>query len=103
MKTIKSTIQLVFLPGFRVAPMCPYFNMLPLARLETRQKSIALLADFKIFIALMFGLSPVRPGTKVDFQGHLEGRNIFHNLLCHVHELVFFPVRGFKNYFIMYG
>ena len=54
METIKSTIQLVFLPGFRVAPICTYFNMLTLARLETRQKSGALLIDFKIFITLIW-------------------------------------------------
>ena len=52
METIKSTIQLVFLPGFRVAPICTYFNMLTLARLETRQKSGALLVDFKISMTL---------------------------------------------------
>jgi len=53
METIKSTIQLVFLPGFRVAPMGTYSNMLPLARLETRQKFGALLVDFKISMALI--------------------------------------------------
>jgi len=52
MKTIKSTIQLVFLHGFRVAPICTYSNMLPLTRLETKQKSGALLVDFKIPMAL---------------------------------------------------
>jgi len=36
MEAIKCTIQLVFLPAFRVTPMGIYFNMLPLVRLETR-------------------------------------------------------------------
>ncbi|WP_232364036.1 hypothetical protein [Desulforapulum autotrophicum] len=52
METIKGTIQLVFLPVFCVTSMRTYFNMLPLTRLETRQKSGVGLAYFKISMTL---------------------------------------------------
>jgi hypothetical protein len=52
METIKSTIQLVFLPVFFVALMGTDFNMPPLMRLENEQKFGALLVDFNISMAL---------------------------------------------------
>ncbi|ACN17383.1 hypothetical protein HRM2_43270 [Desulforapulum autotrophicum HRM2] len=56
METIKCTIQLVFLPVFCVMSMRTYFNMLPLTRLETRQKSGVGLAHFKISMTLKRGI-----------------------------------------------
>ncbi|WP_165477789.1 hypothetical protein [Desulfobacter hydrogenophilus] len=57
METIKSTMQLVFLPGFCVASMRRQPNIFALTRLETRQKSVALLVDFKISMTLKEELS----------------------------------------------
>jgi len=45
-------LQLVFLLAFCVAAMGTYFNMLPLPRLETKQKSFVDLVHFKISMAL---------------------------------------------------
>ena len=52
METIKSTIQLVFLPVFFVALMGIRNNMITLMRLENEQKSGALSVDFIVFMAL---------------------------------------------------
>ena len=52
METIKSTVQLVFLPAFFVALMGIRNNMITLMRLENEQKSGALLVDFNISMAL---------------------------------------------------